>query len=87
MNKIDESRLAFPMPAQYENCIAVGKLDLAVNFMGMSLRQWFAGQALGVAARMRPIDLKDWHMRHSIVAAEALAYADALIAAIKKEPT
>jgi hypothetical protein len=67
--KIDDGGAAFPTNSPYN------------SRAGMSLRDWFAGQAL---ASMGIMELKAWASKD--VATAAYSYADAMIAARKDAP-
>jgi len=57
------------------------------GYYGMSLRDWFAGQALaGMLAYRRDDDFGDF-IRESHAAPAAYRYADAMLAAREQTPT
>jgi len=81
--KIDDGGPAFPYTGPYD---MPDNSEVLVAFPGMSLRDWFAGQAMAalVAAGARPDGQDVLQCRDtSEVAAVAVQYADATIAALK----
>ena len=87
-DKIDNGGPAFPM---------IGEGPNAPHFAeGMSLRDWFAGQALANAALCtglaKDYELRDWFggrggiTRAEVIAKQAGIYADAMIAERNKKP-
>lgn len=78
----DDGGLAFPV----NNLVCVhGEVVNAFATGGMSLRDWFAGQAMiGLAYQSCPHSKDDWFgVTRDAVAAEAYRIADAMIAARK----
>ncbi|WP_028752718.1 hypothetical protein [Rhizobium leucaenae] len=72
MAKIDDGGAAFPVP--YGN-----------SAYGMSLRDYFAGQALSGQLSFSPHDSFDKYHQPDEVAAACYRFADAMLAARKKE--
>lgn len=93
MNDMNDGGPAFPayMPAEFSPD------DLP---KGMSLRDWFAGQALGVArqrlsqealyrndgSELPPAKVKNYHPSDHDIAERAYALADAMLAAREPKP-
>ena len=77
--KIDDGGLAFPRASGPEP-----RVNTATDYQeGMSLRTWFAGQAMaGLIHR----GFKEFGNSQSRYAEAAVTYADALIAALKVKP-
>ena len=74
MEKINDGGPAFPALRETEN----PAIPLVMASGGMSLRAWFAGQALaGMSSVLNPDS-------YSMVARIAVAYADALIAELEQ---
>ena len=88
MNTINNGGPAFPRPASKGNNYVTGEEDVVVDPQnGMSLRDWFAGQALiaqmighDAALRSGYIDEPDKIITH---ANEAYRFADAMLKARK----
>ena len=76
MPKIDDGGAAFPSPSVYgdEN---VGHQQLEVGELGMSLRDWFAGQVLSAFTGERIVDT-------DALARTCYRLADAMLAARKQ---
>jgi hypothetical protein len=87
MNKIDDGESAFPRPDWN------GSWAGSYVFKGMSLRDWFAGQALPAviaataAGQHRPVpNTGDKAGLDAAIARDAYALADAMIEARKVKP-
>lgn len=80
MAKIDDGGPAFSRPAHIEYDDWKNRERVTYGSVGMSLRDWFAGQALGVlVAEFMKID-SAWH-DYDDVASSAYGIADALLRA------
>lgn len=84
MSKIDDGGPAAPVPLFDED------LDLVGSTRGMSLRDWFAGQALAAIVAKQPTEMVEAYEPldfEMTVAHGAYGYADAMLAAraAKKE--
>ncbi len=86
MNKSDNGGPAFPSSATKAVMGRDGSIEPSpFEFGGMSLRDWFAGQALaGLAQTYSAAAFRDqWVLTFADVAKNAYDYADAMLAARK----
>ena len=73
-NSVNNGGPAFPVTLDHRGCVGA---------YGMSLRDWFAGQALAAYLAGRNRDSRDTATPNT--AASCYAYADAMLAARNKE--
>lgn len=73
------SRVRMPVHDGYDKMIPVAKYD---HRPGMTLRQWYAGQAIGSVIQQGPLDVyhRDRRSSADYYAAKSFAIADAMIA-------
>lgn len=79
MEKINDGGPAFPIPVPPEIEVARGSMEFPFGHQGMTLRDWFAGQALAEAIRLHNDGYYDGG--NDAIAKCAYQFADALIAA------
>jgi hypothetical protein len=82
--QIDDGGPAFPCPVEFD---PNGQLVSHGSF-GMTLRDWFAGQAIGHIANYAMVDgwARSGPEWRDAVASESYKFADAMLAARKEKP-